>query len=118
MALQYAKLGDIAYIATTAGSIYANPVSTKSYVKGLILFNGNTTTETVSIYVVPDSAASLGTAGVSNQVAELSVAAKETVLFPLSVEGYPIVLTDQNDSVQASTTTSSKVTVLVLGDKE
>lgn len=118
MALQNAKLADIAYIATTAGSIYANPSSTKSYVKGLMLFNGNTTTEVVKIYVVPDSAGSLGTAGVSNQVGELSVAAKATEYFSLAVEGYPVVLTDTNDSIQASTTTTSKVTVIPFGDKE
>jgi hypothetical protein len=118
MALQHAKLADIAYVASSAGSVYANPASTKSYLKGVILFNGNTTTETVKLYVVPDSAAALGTAGVANQVAELSVAAKETVFFPLNVDGFPIVLTDENDALFATTTTASKVTVIVLGDKE
>lgn len=118
MALQRAKLADIAYIGTTAASIYSNPSSTKSFVKGLILFNGNTTTETVKIYVVPDSGGSVGTAGASNQVAEISLATKETLFFPLDIDSYPLTLTDTNDSIQASTTTASKVTVIPIGDKE
>jgi hypothetical protein len=118
MALQNAKLADAQYIPAAAGSIYANPSGVKSYLKGLILFNGNTTAETVKIYIVPDAAAALGVAGVANQVAEISVTAKETVFFPLNVDGMPVVLTDQNDSIQASTTTASKVTVWPIGDKE
>jgi hypothetical protein len=118
MAIQHAKLADIAYVASSAGSVYTNPASTKSFLKGLILFNGNTTTETVKIYCVPDSSGSLGTAGVANQVAELSVATKETVYLPLNVDGFPLTLTDTNDAIFASTTTASKVTVIPIGDKE
>jgi len=119
MALSRGKLADIAYIAaTTAASIYANPATTKSYIKGLMLFNSNTTAELVKLYNVPDAAAALGTAGVANQIAEFSLKDKETLLFPLNVDGQPTVLTDTNDSIQASTTTASKVTVVVLGDKD
>lgn len=115
MALQRAKLADIQYIGTTAASIYSNPASTKSFVRGLVLFNGNTMTETVKLYNVPDSAGAVGTAGAGNQFAELALAAKETLMLEFP---YSVVLTDANDSLQASTTTASKVTVQVLGDKE
>lgn len=115
MALQRVKLADIQYIAaTTAASIYSNPSSTKTLVTGLILFNGNTTTETVKLYVVPDSGGSVGTAGVSNQVMQLTLTTMDTLFveFPFGV-----MLTDTNDSIQASTTTASKVTVIVTGDQ-
>lgn len=115
MALQRGKLADIQYIAISAGSIYANPASTKTYIRSLLLFNGNTTAETVKLYNVPDSAGSLGTAGAANQFLELSVGAKETVELPFQ---YPLVLTDTNDSIQAVTDTASKVTVQITGDKD
>lgn len=114
MALQRAKLGDIAYVASSAGSIYANPSSTKTLVTGLVLFNGNTTAELVKVYVVPDSSTALGTAGAGNQILEVSLIAKETLVFELP---FGVMLTDQNDSIQATTTTASKVTVIVCGDQ-
>lgn len=113
MARQYTRLADIQYVASSAASIYTNPASTKSYVKSLVLFNGNTSTETVKLYNVPDNAGAVGTAGAGNQFAEISLSTLETLMFDLP---YPITLVDQNDSIQASTTTASKVTVQVLGD--
>lgn len=115
MALQYTKLADIQYIPSSAGSLYANPASTKSYIRGIVLFNGNTTTEVVKLHNVPDSAAALGTAGVSNQFTEYSLLTKETLILDFK---YPLVLTDQNDSLQGATTTASKVTIQILGDKD
>lgn len=114
MALNRVKLADIQYIAaTTAASIYANPASTKTMVAGLTLFNGNTSSETVKVYVVPDSAGAAGTAGAGNQVLEITLSSKNTVAFEFP---FPVMLTDTNDTIQASTTTASKVTVIVHGD--
>lgn len=115
MALQRTKLADIAYIASTAGSIYANPASTKTYVRGFTIHNDNSTAETVKLYYVADSAGSLGTAATSNKFLEVSLAAKDTLFLEVP---YSIVLTDTNDSIQAVTTTASKVTVIVHGDKD
>ena len=115
MALARARLADIAYVASSAGSIYSNPASTKTYIKGITLFNGNATAELVKLYNVPDSSGSLGAAGAGNQFAEVTLQAKETLImeFPST-----LVLTDTNDSIQAVTTTASKVTVMIGGDKE
>jgi len=115
MAMQRGKLADIQYVASSTGSIYKNPTSTKTYVRGLVLFNGNTTAENVKLYNVPDSAGSVGTAGAGNQFAELTLYPKETVILDFD---YPLVLTDTNDTMQASTTTASKVTVQIVGDKD
>lgn len=113
--MQRAKLADIQYVAASAGSIYANPASTKTFVRGLVLHNTNGSAETVKVYVVPDSSSSLGTAGAGNRVLNISLPANDTLFveFP-----YSVVLTDTNDSIQAETTTASKVTVLVIGDKD
>ena len=115
MALQYTKLADPAYVASSVGSIYANPASTKSYIKSILLYNGNTTTETVTVHMVPDSGGALGTAGVSNRILRRALIADETIEF---APEYPIVLTDENDSIMAVTTTASKVVVVVSGDKD
>jgi len=115
MSLQRAKLADIQYVASSAGSIYANPASTKTFVRGITLHNTNSTAETVKLYNVPDSATALGTAGAGNRFLNVSLAANDTLLIEMP---YPIVLTDQNDSIQAETTTASKVTVQLHGDTD
>lgn len=115
MARQYTRLADIQYVASSAGAIYTNSASTKTYIKSIVLFNGNTTAETVKLYNVPDSTGSVGTAGVSNQFAEIILTTLETLMFDLP---YPITLLDTNDTIQAVTTTASKVTVQILGDKD
>jgi hypothetical protein len=115
MARLFTRLTDIQYVANTAGAIYTNAASTTSYIKSFVLYNNNTSTETVKLYNVPDSAASVGTAGDANQFAEIALAAKETLMFDLP---YPITIIDENDTIQAVTTTASKVTVQVLGDKD
>lgn len=115
MALQRAKLADIQYIPATAGSLYANPASTTTFIRGLLLHNTNTTAETVKLYVVPDSAGALGTATSAHLILNVSLAANDTLLVELP---YAVVLTDTNDSIQAITTTASKVTALLFGDKD
>jgi hypothetical protein len=116
MAISRGKLADIQYVASSAGSIYTNAAATKTFIAGFTLFNGNTTAETVKLYYVPDSGGSLGTASVSNQFLEISMASLETFVFEAPSDG--IVLTDTNDSIQAVTTTASKVTVMIHGTKD
>ena len=115
MTMQRAKLADIQYIASSAGSIYSNPASTKTFVRSLIFHNTNTASETVKVYNVPDSTGSLGTASAANRFLNITLAANAT--FEYSPE-YPMVLTDTNDSIQAETTTASKVTAMVIGDQD
>jgi hypothetical protein len=113
MAVIHGRLADIQAIPATTGSLYANPVSTKSFVKGFTLFNNNTTAETVKRYNVPDSTGSLGTAALANQFLEISLASLETFIFEFPGDG--AVMEDTNDSIQGVTTTDSKVTVQIHG---
>lgn len=115
MALNRTKLADIQTVAAAAGSVYSNPASTKTYIRGIVLHNTNSTTETVQIYNVPDSSGALGAAAAGNKFLKVSLIADETIFLDLT---YPIVLTDTNDSLQAVTTTASKVTLQLLGDKD
>lgn len=115
MARQYTRLADPQFIPSTVGSVYANPASSKTFISGILVFNTNTTSETVKLYNVPNSGASLGTAGDGSQFDEFALAAKTQKLISLP---YPITQLDLNDSIQAVTTTASKVTIQLLGDRD
>lgn len=110
---QLAKLGDIQYVPSSVGSVYSNPASTKTFVRSILLYNGDTVVQNISLHNVADSAGSVGTAGAGNRFFKQNLAADETLEIPF---GYALVLTDTNDSIQAVTTTASKVTIMLMGD--
>jgi hypothetical protein len=116
MAITRGKLADIQYIASTAGSVYANPAATKSFLKGVTLFNVAGSSQTVKLFNVPDSGGSLGTAADANQCFEVVLATKESFAFDWPGDG--LVLTDTNDSLQASSTNASSVTITLHGLKD
>lgn len=107
-----------AYVSSTAASIFANPTTKNSYLDGILFYNNNSTAEVVEIWNVPNSGGSLGTAADSNKIGEISVAADESVFFPLKVGGLPLALWGTNDAIFAKTTTASKVTQTVFVDTE
>lgn len=113
MAWSEIRLADSQYVGNTAAVVVTNAASTKTQVKTITLFNNNTTTETVKIYRVPDSTGSVGTAGVSNQIYQLDITTKQTVM--IEVLGLGWILSDTNDTIQMETTTASKVVVAVDG---
>lgn len=115
MAMNRTRLADIAYLGSSNAAFLTNGASTKTYVRGLILHNTNTTTETVDVYNVPDSGGSVGTAGNGNKFLTVNLAANETLFIELP---HPITLIDTNDTLQGKSTTASKTTVQVLGDKD
>jgi hypothetical protein len=113
MAIIRGPLANIQTLPSTVGSLYANPASTKTFVKGVTLFNSNTTAELAKLYNVPDSGGSLGTAAVTNQILEVSLQPLET--FVIDFPGDGIAMGDTNDSLQGVTTTASKVTISLHG---
>jgi hypothetical protein len=103
---------------TTAAAIYLNPATTKTYIKGFIIFNGATTVETVNLYFVEDNLGApdtLDTATKPQQFLRQELASGETFYVELN---YPIVLTDENDAILALTDSSQKVTIITIGDVE
>lgn len=115
MPLQRTRLTEVAYIASSVGSIYANPSSTDSFVRGFLLHNTNTTSETVDIHWVPDSAGSLGTASAANRIFRVILAPSETLILEIP---FSLVLLDTNEAIFATTTTASKVACAVIGDQD
>jgi|TARA_B100001093_G_scaffold225867_1_gene216433 hypothetical protein len=116
MAFTYAQLTPITTIASSAGAVYTNPSSKTSYIRGIIIHNTNTSAEAVVLYNVPDNSGSVGTAAAANQFYKTSVAADTTVIIEFPVPG--LVLSDVNDTIQATTTTASKVTIQISGATE
>jgi hypothetical protein len=117
MAYDYSRLKDITTLTTvaSAGILYTNPAATKTYIRLILLYNGNSTAETVGIYVVPDSSG-VGTAAVTNRIYQESIEAGGSRHLEWGAPG--IILEDENDSLQGDTTTNSKVVVGVYGAKE
>ncbi len=115
MTLNHAKLADPQQLPNSAGSIYANPAGITTFIRGFVLHNTNTSTETVDLHMVPTSGGSLGSATAANRLARISLAQDETIIFEAP---FPLVLTEENDAIFGVTTTASKVTAILLGDTE
>ena len=105
--------------AGTAGTIYVNPAVLQRHIsKVLLFFNGNTTTETVNLYLAEDNVGALDTVDAATkpqQFVRQELSSGETFYVELN---YPIVLEDENDAIYGLTDTANKVTVILIGDKE
>jgi hypothetical protein len=115
MALNYAKLQDVAQLAGAAAAIITNAAGEKIHIKGITLHNTNTTTELVKLYLPPDAAGAAGAAADSNKVFEYGMEAKETFDW---VPPFPITLSDGGDSLNGFSTTANKVNIVLLGLKD
>ena len=115
MARLNTRLTDIQYVPSSVGSVLTNLASSKLFIAAFILFNNDTVTRTVNLHNVPDNSGALGTASNANKFAEIVLADKETYLLEID---YPITLIDTNDSIQASASAASQITIQVLGDRD
>lgn len=116
MAFAYGKLAEITTLPSSAGAVYTNPAATTTYIRGIQLHNGNTTPEAVILYKVPDNATAVGSAAVTNEIFKETMGAGATVFLEYPVPG--MVLTDENDTIQGTTTTASKVSIQFQGATE
>lgn len=116
MALEHVKLADPQAISDTAASIYTNPSGKKTLIKLLWLANRNTTSETVTLYYVPNSGGSVGTAGNGTFIGDFAVAPRMPFVIPIESNG--LILMEENDTIQAQTTTDGMVNVIVCGALE
>jgi len=116
MSFDYKRLTEITTIADTVAAVYTNPSATKTYVRLIVIHNGNSSTEDVLLYNVPDNAASVGTAGDTNVFYAETVVVNGTTILDFGTPG--LILTDENDTIQADTETASKVTIQIMGGTE
>lgn len=120
MAFAYKKLAEAVHldvVATDAVTLVANPSGKTTYIRSIILHNINTTTETVTLYIVPDSGASEGAdSDTTNRFYKEDLLAGATRIIEFPIPG--IVLTDENDTLQGACTTHEKVLAWVYGGQE
>ena len=118
MALAKVGLGTITRVALgTTATVYNVGSAKTAYIRSIIFHNiDSVNSNIVKVHYVPNSGGSVGTAGSTNQLAQLSLQPLDTYFFELS---YPITLTNTNDAILVyNSSTTDAVNVLVLGDKE
>jgi hypothetical protein len=103
------------FVANTPSAVVTNPVNYVTYITGLIFFNSNTSTETLSVHNVPDSSG-VGSPTNANKIPSFAVDAGKALYIPFPGSG--LILEDTNDTLQIGTTTSNKVTVQVVCHRE
>ncbi len=121
MAFAYSRLTEITTIGTSAAAVLTNASGNTTYVRLIVIHNGNTSAEAVKLYNVPDSSGSVGTAAAANLFhqgdgtgGDLSAGA--TIQLEYAAPG--LILTDANDTIQAVTDTADKVTIQIFGAVE
>jgi len=114
------KLCNMSFISSTAlpyimnsGNI-GNPI-TKTYIKSIIIYNNNTTLETVSMWNVPNQLNLSGTANSSNKFYSVNLAPNEMESIEFQM---PIVLNGINDSIFVSSNSNGFVTIQSYGANE
>lgn len=115
MARQYTRLANIQRVPNATGVLYANPSGTKTFIKGFSFYNNAGASGVVALYNVPAVASATGVAGSGNKITELALAPTETFLLEYP---YPIVLINQNDSLQGFATSTTDTTIQILGDTD
>ena len=101
------KLAFVQLSATPATTIYDPPALTIGLVHNIVLFNANTTTETVVI--------SMNDGSNEYQLFQLDITTKDSVILDFKGEG---LIVDAASKLTGSTTTGAKVTCSVSGSEE
>lgn len=108
MALTVKRLAAAQQLPSSAGSLYANPAATRTYIKEVILYNSNTAAEAVALYLVPAG----GSAAAGNQVLARVINPGETFVLAFAVG---LILEASGDFLAGSTTTAAKVACHLMG---
>jgi len=134
MALAKTNLGfPVVVSAGTTATVYSVGSAKTAYIRSIVICNtftgaaSSTLSQTVQIYVVPNSGGSVGVASTSNRIGRVSLTPDDTFFYDLQ---YPITLQNTGDSIQVFNegtyaytlsgiaTATNPVNVMVLGDRE
>jgi len=108
--LATSRLVGPAYVASSLTTAYTVTSGTTAILTSILLHNGNTTAEMVTINFVPNGVS----ASAQNEFFKILIVAGEEVLLEFA---RPLVLT-AGYTLQASTTTASKVSITVNGNED
>lgn len=119
MSFTYKRLTDVITLATSAATTIPythTSAALTTYVRLINIHNSATSGQAVTLYQVPDTAGSAGTAGPTNAIYKETLAADDTAIIEYPIPG--LMLTDLNDTIQGETDTASKVTITITGGQE
>jgi hypothetical protein len=116
MAYDHARLAEAIALQSSATDIIDSASGTK-YPRVLLIHNVNTIAETVSLYLVPDSGGSKGSASDTTNRFYYEVLAGGATRF-VEVPPPGLMLVDNHDSIQGKCTINSKVLVWAYGGQE
>ena len=119
--------------AGTTATVYSVGSAKTAYIRSVVIFNSNVGTantglsQTVQIYMVPNSGGSVGVATAGRCIGRVSLTPDDTFFYDLQ---YPITLQNTGDSIQVFNegtyafslsgiaTATNPVNVVVFGDRE
>jgi hypothetical protein len=99
-------------LSDTTGVIFTVGAGENASVKSIIFHNTNSTAETVELFLVNNNGGAVGTAVLSDRKFSRPLASGETYIYSVD---FPLEGTQENDTIQASSTTSSQVNYIVNG---
>jgi hypothetical protein len=119
MALNKERVADPQFLPATTGALVTCPASKKVIWKGFLLHNVTDAVATASLWLVPNSGGSVGTAGNVHKILGgdegLVITAGETIVFDFPA---PLYLDEENDTIQGSSDTVNAVTFNPFADTE
>lgn len=116
MALKRTKLTPVTPLLATGVVVYTNAAGQKAFVRGFTLHSLSKTVESVQIWWVPAAGGpAVGTVANGNRVYKIALSPEESYQVDIP---YPFVLTDQDESIQASCLVDGAVNIALLGDKD
>ena len=98
--------------AAAAASINTNPAATTTQIASILLHNSTAATTTAQLFIVSNNAGAVGVSALTNRIANINLAANETVEVPLK---FPITLGATNDALFAQAGAANSVNVLLSG---
>ena len=111
MAVVFDWLNTTIRIAATAAAHVTAGANETLHITGILLHNSHSSSLTVTLYCVPDSGGSAGTASEANQFYKKTLTALQTVV----INDLNFYLADEGDTLQAVCGTANKVNILVMG---
>lgn len=129
MALAKTSFGFPTFIAAGTTATVCQVASAKTaYIRSIVIFNNTIGTantdlsQQIQIYMVPNSAGSVGVGTSAHRIARISLTSNDTFFFEPQ---YPITLQNTGDSIQVFNegtfnlgAATNPINVVILGDKE
>lgn len=116
MAFDFYKLLSGTLITNSITAVYTNTASITTFMRLITLCNFSDSSVTISVYRVPNSGGSVGTAADKDLIFKGVVSGGSTVLFDVPNPGF--ILDSENDTLQVVASITGVSTIHIDGGKE